>query len=126
MAMASSERLSSQWRATARSRDTASPMKAKRPPWARRTPSSMLDTVSFHVEPCDLEEGHGGAALHGAVVQPVLVGQVLEGLDGDAFPARVHQGAEVGEVAGQQQYRKQPPDGADQTSGRGFGVRTGA
>ncbi len=44
--------ISSQWRATAKSKETDSPIKAKFPSFARRTPSSIDDTKLFVLSMC--------------------------------------------------------------------------
>lgn len=69
---------------------------------------------------------HGGSSLHSAVIDHVLVSEVFKALDGDVFDVGVQRGVEVAEVAGQQQHSEQPPDGADQASRQGFGVRASA
>ena len=56
---------------------------------------------------------HGGTSFHCAIIYHILVGEVLKALDGDVFAIGVQNGVEVGKVAGQQQYSKQPPDGTD-------------
>lgn len=70
-----------------------------------------------------LKEKHGGSRFDCAIIDHVLVGEVLKVLNGDTFAVGVQQGLEVAEVAGQQQYSKQPPDGADQPPRQGFRVR---
>lgn len=72
-----------------------------------------------------LKEIHGGSSLQRSVIHYVLVGQVLEGLDGDVLGLGVHGGVQVAKVAGQQEYSKQPPDGANEPPRQGFWVGAG-
>lgn len=60
-----------------------------------------------------LKESHGGSTLDCAIIDHILVSKVFKALNGDMFVVGVQCGAEVAKVAGQQQYSKQPPDGAD-------------
>lgn len=60
-----------------------------------------------------LKESHGGSTLDCAIIDQILVSKVFKALNGDMFVVGVQRGAEVAKVAGQQQYSKQPPDGAD-------------
>lgn len=60
-----------------------------------------------------LEEILGGPSFQCSVIDNILIGEVLKGLDGHLLVVGVHGGVQVAKVAGQQQYSKQPPDGAD-------------
>lgn len=46
----------------------------------------------------DLEEGHGGSSVHGAVLDGRLVGQVVHRLDGHLHPLDREEGSQVGSV----------------------------
>lgn len=46
----------------------------------------------------DLEEGHGGSSVHGAVLDGRLVGQVVHRLDGHLHPLDGEEGSQVGSV----------------------------
>lgn len=72
-----------------------------------------------------LEEEHGGAVLHCSVVDRVLVGQLLEAGDGCVLALVAQHRVEVDKVAGEQQHRKYPPDGADDPPRQSFRVRAG-
>lgn len=71
-----------------------------------------------------LKEKHGGSRLDCAIIDCILVSEVFKALDWDMFVVGLQHVVEVAEVAGQQHYSKQPPDGADYTSRQAFRVRT--
>ena len=72
------------------------------------------------------EEGHGGSALEGAVVDLVLFGQILGRLDGRRHTLDGEEGGQVGRVRRDDDQREEPPDGADDARRRRLGVEVGA
>lgn len=46
----------------------------------------------------DLEEGHGGSSVHGAVLYGCLIGQVVHRLYGHLHPLDGQEGSQVGSV----------------------------
>lgn len=46
----------------------------------------------------DLEEGHGGSSVHGAVLYGCLIGQVVHRLYGHLHPLDCQEGSQVGSV----------------------------
>ena len=69
------------------------------------------------------EESERGASIDGAVLNGVLLGQVLEALDAEVAVIRLQPRIHPAEVGGQQHYGEQPPDGADEAAREGLRVR---
>lgn len=63
-----------------------------------------------------LEEGEGGRARQAAVLNRVLVGQVLKPFHSQVSGLGGLRGAEVGEITSQEDDGKYPPAAADDTS----------
>ena len=57
-----------------------------------------------------LEEGHGGAAVQGAVLDLGLAGEVIRRVDRGHHPVHCEEGRQVGRVGGDQDQREEPPD----------------
>lgn len=61
-----------------------------------------------------LEEGHGGPAMHGAVFDGRLVGQIVHGLDGHLHPLNSEKGRQVGCVGRDDDQGEGPPGTTNQ------------
>lgn len=69
----------------------------------------------------DLEEGHGGAAVHGSVLDVGLSGQVVCALDVHRHALDGQEGGQVSGVGGDDDECEEPPDGADEARRGGTG-----
>lgn len=63
-----------------------------------------------------LEEGEGGGARQAAVLNHILIGQVIEAFHRQLSGLRGLSGAEVGEITSQEDNGKNPPRAADDAS----------
>lgn len=63
-----------------------------------------------------LEEGQGGGARQAAVLNHILIGQVIKAFHRQLGGLGGLSGAEVGEITSQEDNGKKPPRAADDTS----------
>lgn len=59
--------------------------------------------------PPNLEEGHGGSSVHGAVLYRRLIRQVVHRLDGHLHPLHGEEGGQVGGVGRDDDQGERPP-----------------